>query len=60
MYMAYRVNEKVYLGLVKIVNEKADHGSGAVNFPICTLFAAKVCPVCLCLGTLLLLVGAFL
>ena len=60
MYMAYRVNEKVYLGLVKIVNGKAAHGSGAVNFPICTLFAAKVCPVCLCLGTLLLLVGAFL
>ena len=30
MYMVYRVNEKVYLGLVKIVNGKAAHGSGAV------------------------------
>ena len=60
MYMAYRVNEKVYRGLAKIVNGKDARGSGAVKFPIGTLFAAKVCPVCLCLGTLLLLVGAFL
>ncbi len=60
MCMAYRVNEKIYLHLVEEMHEEVGLASGAESFPLGTLFAAKVCPICLCLGVLLLLIGVFL
>lgn len=60
MYMAYRANERIYRQLARGVNGKEARNDGFVSFPFGTLFSAKACPICLCLGVLSLLAGAFL
>lgn len=60
LYMAYKTDETVYLHLVETIRETDPLGVGAVKSPIGTIAAAKACAICLCLGVLSLLVGAFL
>ena len=57
--MAYQSNERVYHQLVRAALGESSQDVGSVKSPFGTIFSAKFCPICLCLGILLLLVGEF-
>lgn len=58
--MAYRVNETIYCQFAEAVEKGSFLKNGSVDAPFGTLFAARFCPIFLCLGTLFLLIGVFL
>ena len=59
LWMSYILNERVYRQLVRAGLKGSSQNIGSVKAPFGTVFSAKACPIFLCLGTLLLLVGEF-